>query len=61
MTTIPALTYTAPCPHCGHNCTWTATTYYIDTGPLQHTVSDTDGGNCRCTPAAATAGQEAAA
>lgn len=61
MRAQPSLTYTAACPRCGHDCTWTAETYYDDITTLNHPVSDTDGGNCGCAPAPAAAGREVAA
>jgi hypothetical protein len=43
------VTYTAACPNCGHDTTWTTTTHDTTTTTLMPTaVSITDGGNCPC-------------
>jgi hypothetical protein len=52
------VTYTAACPRCGHDTTWTTTAHDTTTSTLMPTaVSITDGGNCPC---AAPAGDVAA-
>lgn len=50
MKTLGGFTYTAPCPNCPRDCTWTATLHETGSPATMPTSATTvDGGNCPCT------------
>lgn len=51
MKTLGGFTYTAPCPRCPRDCTWTTTLHEADTAFGSEPTTTVDGGNCTCTPA----------